>query len=185
MRIPAGGSVSFGLITNGVIDLVNLVAYPGGGSGPENNPPVAVNDTAEVISGSSVVINVLTNDSDPDGDSLTLDSLTAPSHGVAVANGNSVNYTSSAGFIGTDTFEYTINDGNNHTDTANITVTINNSTNNIPPSITFNTPSNYTTIIQSILSPVDISVNVQDIDGTVESVTISVDGTNFNGSSAS
>jgi len=92
---------------------------------PPNRPPVAVADTATTPSGQPVTINVIANDSDPDGDPLTVQSVTAPQLGTAQISNNEVIYTPTvAGIVGTDTFNYTINDGRGGTATASVTVTI-------------------------------------------------------------
>lgn len=92
-----------------------------------NAPPVAVADTAETDVGDPVVIDVLANDSDPDGDPLSLDSIaTGPANGTVALSGggDSYTYTPDAGFTGTDTFSYTMTDGNGGFATAEVTITI-------------------------------------------------------------
>ena len=66
---------------------------------PGNSPPIAVNDPATTPAGQSVQINVLANDSDPNGDPLTIATVSAPAHGTATANQNNtaVTYTPAAG----------------------------------------------------------------------------------------
>jgi hypothetical protein len=88
-----------------------------------NCPPVAVDDTATTVNGFPVTINVLANDSDPDGDPLTVTSVSDPPNGTAVNNGDgTVTYTPDCGFFGTDTFGYSISDGQGGTDTGLVTV---------------------------------------------------------------
>ena len=89
---------------------------------PVNDSPVAVDDGATVASGGSVTIDVLANDSDVDGDDLTIASVSAPNAGTAVAQNGAVVYTAPDGFSGTATFTYTVSDGNGGTDTATVTV---------------------------------------------------------------
>lgn len=91
-------------------------------NGEVNTPPVAVDDTATTGYGSPVAINVLLNDSDPDGDALSVSGLTGPLHGSLSAIGGVVTYTPDAGFSGTDTFTYQLSDGKGGTDTATVTV---------------------------------------------------------------
>ena len=90
-----------------------------------NRLPVAADDAATTMSGQAVVINVLSNDSDPNGDSLSVQSVTAPANGTTSTNGTTVTYAPSAGFGGTDTFHYTISDGFGGTDVAQVTVAVN------------------------------------------------------------
>lgn len=92
---------------------------------PVNDDPVADDDAVHTDEDSPIVVLVLDNDSDIDGDSLTVDSLSTPSHGSAVINANgSITYTPSLNFNGTDTFTYTISDGAGRTDTASVTVAV-------------------------------------------------------------
>ena len=88
-----------------------------------NPPPVAVNDTATTAEDTPVLIPVLPNDSDPDGDPLTVISAAA-TVGTATVVGNQVQYVPPANFNGTATITYTISDGNGGTSTATITVTV-------------------------------------------------------------
>ena len=91
----------------------------------ENRPPVADDDTATTSAGRAVDINVLAGDTDPDGDTLTVESVTTPGDGTATINANgTVRYTPDAGFVGTDTFDYTVADGNGGSDTGTVTVTV-------------------------------------------------------------
>ena len=90
-----------------------------------NNAPVAVNDTASTVEDVAVNISVLANDTDADGDSLTVANLTQPTNGsVTVSSNNKVDYTPNSGFIGVDTFTYTANDGTDDSNVATVTVTV-------------------------------------------------------------
>ena len=86
--------------------------------------PVAVDDTAQINFGETAVIAVLENDFDPDGDALILDGVGSPVNGNATINGNNILYTPQPTFFGTDFFTYRIIDGNGGTDTATVTVTV-------------------------------------------------------------
>jgi hypothetical protein len=93
-----------------------------------NNPPNAVDDSTATTKDKAVTTNVLSNDSDPDGNVLTITSVTNPPKGTATKNsGGTITYTPDAGFVGTDTYQYTISDGA-LTDTATVTVTVSNTT---------------------------------------------------------
>jgi hypothetical protein len=90
-----------------------------------NHPPKAMNDTATTTQGRSVTINVVANDTDADGDTLTASSVTQPSNGMAVTNGNgSVTYSPNSGFTGSDQFHYTVSDGRGGSATARVMVTV-------------------------------------------------------------
>ena len=90
-----------------------------------NHPPKAMNDTATTTQGRPVTIPVAANDTDADGDTLTASSVTQPSNGMAVTNGNgSVTYSPNSGFTGTDQFQYTVSDGRGGSATARVMVTV-------------------------------------------------------------
>ena len=89
-----------------------------------NDAPIATNDVVTSFLNNSTVINVLENDSDVDGDTLTLTQFTDTSNGILTNNNNGTfTYTPDQGFIGTDSFTYTVTDGQEtSTATAQITV---------------------------------------------------------------
>jgi len=77
-----------------------------------NSAPVAQTDRVEVSSKDSVSINVLANDSDPEGDKLTITSVTQGSKGaVRMTSDGQLIYTPAKNFKGSDSFSYTISDG--------------------------------------------------------------------------
>ena len=89
-----------------------------------DEPPVAEDDTARATEdGSAVTIDVLDNDSDPEGMSLTLSAVTQPANGSAVVAGRNVEYTPNAGYYGSDTFTYTVSDGS-RTSVGNVSVIV-------------------------------------------------------------
>lgn len=89
-----------------------------------DRPPVANADAAMTRVDTPVVIDVLANDTDPDGDALSLTAVGTPAHGVAIVSGGAVSYTPAAGFVGVDSFSYTITDANGTTATGTVTVTV-------------------------------------------------------------
>jgi Tol biopolymer transport system component len=92
---------------------------------PPNTAPVARADTLTVDAGSgATAVDVLDNDSDADGDILTVASVTQPGHGTATLSNGVVRYTPTGTFSGTDSFNYTVSDGRGGTDTATVTVTV-------------------------------------------------------------
>jgi hypothetical protein len=102
---------------------------------PANRAPVAEDDAVETEHGAVVRIDVLANDSDPDGDELTLEGVTEPAHGTAAIDGDRVTYAPEAGFAGTDSFTYTLTAGRGGSAGATVTVTVQDPPNR-PPSIT-------------------------------------------------
>ena len=90
-----------------------------------NDPPVAVDDTAHTAVGTLVNVNVLSNDSDVDLDTLTVTGATVPAHGTATVKPNyTIDYTPTGGYVGADTFNYTVSDGHGGTDTGAVNVTV-------------------------------------------------------------
>jgi serine protease AprX len=93
---------------------------------PPNNPPVAVDDSATTDEDTPVIINVLANDSDPDGDTPSVTSVSTSSKGSAVnSGGGNIMYTPYIDKNGADSFTYTISDGKGGTDTGTVNITIN------------------------------------------------------------
>lgn len=85
--------------------------------------PLARDDSASTLQRHRITIPVLDNDS---GDILSVSSVTQAINGMVRNNsGNNVTYIPNPGFTGTDTFNYTIIDGRDRTDTATVTVTVN------------------------------------------------------------
>jgi hypothetical protein len=90
-----------------------------------NDPaPTATNDSASTSPSTPVAIDVLANDSDSDGDTLTITGSTMPTHGTASCTATQCQYTPANGFTGTDSFQYTISDGHGGVATATVTVTV-------------------------------------------------------------
>jgi len=101
---------------------------------PVNDPPVAGNDAATTTQGTPVTVAVLANDTDVDGDLLTVSGVTQGAHGAVVINPfTTVTYTPDANFLGTDMFTYTISDGQGGTATAGVTVTVTTQSGFVPP----------------------------------------------------
>ena len=90
-----------------------------------NDAPVANNDIATTNEDTPVTVNVVSNDSDVDGDSLTVSAVTQGTNGTVTFAGGSVTYTPNGNFNGSDSFTYTVSDGNGGTATATVSVTVN------------------------------------------------------------
>jgi len=93
-----------------------------------NTVPVAVDDdytTDEDLPLNVPAPGVLTNDTDADGNTLTVTGSTSPANGVLVINPDgSFSYTPNADYNGPDSFTYTVSDGNGGTATATALITI-------------------------------------------------------------
>jgi hypothetical protein len=101
---------------------------------PLNQPPDAQDDADAGAPGTPVRILVLANDSDPDGDPITISGASQPANGTRTINADgTITYTSSPSFVGTDSFTYTISDGRGGSDTATVRVTVQSTPANRPP----------------------------------------------------
>ena len=90
-----------------------------------NRAPVAVDDSDATVQDEPVIVDVQANDSDADGDALTTVSTTTPANGTTAINaGDTVTYTPNSGFVGSDSFDYTIEDGFGGSATATVTVAV-------------------------------------------------------------
>ena len=161
------------LVGDGVLDLgaaMDLIKT----NGNQGNAPVAVDDTATVAEDSEVSVAVLSNDSDADGDTLTIESFTQGTNGSVVISGSNLVYTPSANFNGSDSFTYTINDGTGLTDTATVSVTV--------TAVNDNPVANddSATTEEDVAVTISLVANDTDIDG--DSLSIESVGTASNGS---
>lgn len=101
-----------------------------------NLNPVLVDDTATTEEDTAVVVDVLGNDSDPEGDPLSVTGTSTPANGSVVINGDgTVTYTPDTGFVGTDTFDYTVTDGQGNVSSATVTVTVQDPAENLPATL--------------------------------------------------
>ena len=125
-----------------------------------NTPPKANDDSATTDYDKAVIIDVLKNDSDAEEDTLAIKSLTAPSHGVAEKENGKVKYTPNIGYSGTDSFEYTISDGNGGEDKAKVTVTIQGKGNTPPEASDDSATTEYEKAVD-----IDVLKNDSDEDG--------------------
>ncbi len=91
---------------------------------PVNTAPQAANDAVSTAQDTAVVVDVLANDSDADGDALTISISEAPASGTVAVQNESVLYTPASGFTGTDEFEYTVTDPSGATDTATVSISV-------------------------------------------------------------
>ena len=89
-----------------------------------NEPPEAEDDVAATDEDGAVTVDVLANDTDPDGDRLRVESVTAPAHGTAAVASDGVRYTPDADYHGADRFTYVVSDGRGETATAAVAVTV-------------------------------------------------------------
>jgi uncharacterized repeat protein (TIGR01451 family) len=111
----------------GIDGLVTILDDPGGLA---NRPPIAHNDWAEVDEDSSVLIPVLENDRELDGEPLSLVEVGRPAFGTATlvrtpGQLDQIRYRPNPNFFGSDSFRYVVADSQGNTDDAVVTVTVN------------------------------------------------------------
>ena len=120
---------------NSITATVNLTVFH------INVDPTAIDDNATTNENTAVIIDVLSNDSDPDGGTLSVSAVGTPSNGTAVINSdNTITYTPNTHFDGLDSFTYTLLDGQGGSSTATINLTVNDT----GPNIINGTPSGET-----------------------------------------
>jgi outer membrane protein assembly factor BamB len=130
----ASGTLAYTLPYGGTIALANNRLYvntPGGllhtyaFARSDNAWPVAGPDSATTAEDTAVDVNVVANDSDPDGDPVKLRAVSTPAHGTATLVGtDSIHYVPAKDYFGTDTFTYTVVDEKGGKATGTVTVTV-------------------------------------------------------------
>jgi VCBS repeat-containing protein len=92
-----------------------------------NTPPEADNDAFTVSEDSANnPFDVLAGDTDIDDDPLTVSAVADSPHGTTLDNNTNVLYSPDPGYVGVDSFTYTVSDGMGGSDTATVTVTVTN-----------------------------------------------------------
>src|SRR5207247_9159815 len=128
-----------------------------------NNVPVAVNDIANTLEDAAVSIAVLANDSDPDGDALTITGAT-PTNGTVSIVGTNLVFTPATNFTGTAFIDYTISDGFGGSAGALVTVSVT-AVNDAP--IAFSQ-----SLTNAEDTPLPILLTGADVDGPVTNFTV-------------
>ncbi|MEL0653352.1 Ig-like domain-containing protein, partial [Algibacter sp. TI.3.09] len=146
-------------------------------SGPDNEAPIANADTTTTPEGTPISIPVIANDFDPDGDAISVTETTTPDNGTVTLNPDgTITYTPNDGFIGEDTFTYTICDDANPAlcDTATVTVTIQPTDS---PNTTNANDDAYTTTPDAVISQ-NVLVNDNDVENDNQTVTANTNPNN-------
>ncbi len=116
-------TVTDGGLTDTAVVSVTVSTPPPGPIAPEAQDDALAADTDTVLT-IDVATDLLGNDTDANGDTLSLDSFGQPSNGTLVDNGDgTLTYTPDPGYSGPDSFTYTVTDGG-LTDTAVVSVTV-------------------------------------------------------------
>lgn len=88
-------------------------------------PPVARDDDATTSLETTVAINLIANDNDPESEPLRIDGIVQPRNGLVFQDSNTtVSYWPNFGFVGVDHFEYWVTDGQGNFTKANVAVTV-------------------------------------------------------------
>ena len=146
----ATASFGFGATPGNVAEVpANINIYMGGGDNPVL--PVANDDSATVDSGDSITVNALDNDT---GSGIKISSITDPNNGSATFSENSITYTANADFVGNDSLQYTINDSDGNSSSANILFNVKAS-----PIVTLLANNDIATTYQDVGKIIDVLVN--------------------------
>jgi surface-anchored protein len=140
-------------------------------TGP-GQPPVANADAATVNEDSSVLINVLGNDTDPDLNTLSIVSFTQGSFGSVTLSGNKLLYTPNKDYSGPDSFSYVAGDGTGGISPATVTITVG-SVNDAPVAVNDNVQLDQDTSL--LVNPLS---NDTDVDGETLSISQFAQGSN-------
>ena len=127
LRISRDGTLLFSTV-NGGVRYVTLAGY--------NRPPSATPASAAGPQGASLALSV--GGSDPDGDALTFVLATSPAHGSVSGAFPNVIYTAEAGFRGTDSFTFKVNDGKALSRAAAVTLLLTNQPSSLTTVATLN-----------------------------------------------
>ena len=132
-----------------------------------NDAPVAVDDTAGTPEDTAATISVLGNDTDVENDGLSVTGTTNGANGAVTTDGTTVTYTPSPDFNGTDSFTYTVSDGNGGSDTATVSMNVA-AVNDAPVFVVV--PADIASVLEdSTTGP--LAVTVSDVDG--DAITLS------------
>jgi subtilisin family serine protease len=124
-----------------------------------NHPPVANDDAATTAEDTSKLVDVRANDTDVDGNTLTVTDVGAPGHGTTAIEAGQIRYTPAANYAGPDSFTYTVDDGLGENDSATVSITV--TAVNDPPLAV----DDAATTPEDVSKLIDVRANDTDIDG--------------------
>ena len=140
----------------------------------ETHAPVATDDEYETVEDTILTVyadeGVLANDTDADGDTLSVEIVANPEHGTVVLNSNgSFSYSPESGYYGSDSFTYKASDGADSSETATVTIVVEE---NVAPA---GTADAYNVISGAVLEvAADSGVLANDTDDNGQSLTASI-----------
>ncbi|MCA1453720.1 DUF4082 domain-containing protein [Bradyrhizobium sp. BRP22] len=172
-----GGTSTSGIFPtssfNGANYWVDVVFAPSGGT--SNQPPVANNDsgytTAQNTALTIAASALLANDTDPNGDQLTITGVSGAVNGTVSFNAqtNVVTFTPTAGYTGAASFSYAISDGRGGTASATANLTVNPAANQPPVA---NNDSGYVATQNTALTIAASALLANDTDPNGDQLTI-------------
>lgn len=131
-----------------------------------NQKPKAIRDYTSVVEGKKIKILPLTNDESIDESrTLSIYHISLPKHGTVKQNGKLVVYSPASGFIGTDSFAYSITDGSRKSKEAYIVIAVNK---NLPPVanrdslVAYNGKSIFINVLDNDKDPEGDSIYIKD-----------------------
>jgi len=140
---------------------------------PVNDAPTATLESGSTTKNKSLILDVLASASDIDGDTLSISGFTQGTHGSITKNAeNKLVYKPAASYVGSDSFNYTISDGNGGTVTKTVKMTITNSVNHNP---TATLTSGKVNEDKSLI--LDVLASASDVDGDTLSISGFTQGT--------
>ncbi|WP_425350070.1 N,N-dimethylformamidase beta subunit family domain-containing protein, partial [Methylobacterium tarhaniae] len=153
---------------------VDVLFNPSSGT-PTNQGPTAVNDTGPAVTQNTAVTfstaTLLANDTDPNGDPLTVTGVSAPTNGTVSLNPTNatVTFTPTANYTGAAGFSYAISDGRGGTSSATVALTV--SAPGTGPVSLFSSSATPAATNTNDLNPVELGVKFQaSTAGTVSAV---------------
>ncbi len=166
-QVAEAGTVSFGIVgkpnrLDSATGLTNITIQ-GNDVGNPNTMPLAVDDAATTVFQTTLQLNVLANDSDPDGDPLTVTAVGDAAYGVVSFQANGlITYTPDDGYIGVDAFLYSISDGRGGAASGLVSITVEPGKNNAPV-----TAADQVDLFAESPTTIDVLANDFDPDGDV------------------
>ncbi len=124
-NLSAGTAYSYQVTARDLYNNLTIASTSATATTAANNAPSAGNDSANGNEDSVITVDALANDSDPDGQSLSVSAVGNASNGSTSTDGSTITYTPNADFSGSDSFTYTVSDGAGASATATVSVSVN------------------------------------------------------------
>ncbi len=174
------GSDSFAYTVQDVSGATSNIATVSITITPVNDPPVAADDAVTTLEDTSVIIDVVSNDTDVDNalSASTVKVTSVPAHGktsVNISTGE-ITYTPDADYNGSDSFEYTINDVGNATSNSAIVDVAITSVDDPPVAVADNG-----SLIQNTTLAIDVLSNDHDVDDAIDASSVVIVGSPLHG----